>query len=289
MEHYFLNFPVFNYNGYTSVNILDRVAFADKYKTNPALFHMYQIPDGKTAAMVAHDLYGKPQYEWVIYLFNDIIDPYYQWPLSSTQFVDFINDKYGSFESAQLPIYHFENNWYQHTLDILDTNGYAALPANLKKYWKPQILPGNKVFSYVRTPAGTTTTTNFIIQFTTSNLTGTFKSDGVLQGPTGQCQFVYFNKPKTIYTHKIKGSFAPGDTINAYVDKTVKHFDDDPVSFTVDSLSTTFTIDPLEQVYFTGISNLDFETRLNNKKGTIKLLKAKYLPDIEQAFSKAFA
>ena len=97
---YFDNFPVILYDSvgqgkYKDVtNLLRLVAMRSKVKSNTLMFDTYDVKEGETPEMIADKLYGDPELHWVILLVNDITDRYHQWPMSTPQFLAFVNDKY---------------------------------------------------------------------------------------------------------------------------------------------------------------------------------------------------
>ena len=107
---YFANFPVIAYdsvgNGEFKVvtNLLKRVALRSKVKSNTLLFDTYDVKEGETPESVAYKLYDDSELHWVILLINDITDRYHQWPMSSSQFLAFINDKYSDVDAT----HHYE-------------------------------------------------------------------------------------------------------------------------------------------------------------------------------------
>ena len=98
---YFEQFPLIPYdsagdgNSKDVTNIFRRVAVRAKVKTNTALFDTYDVKDGETPEMIADRLYDDAKLHWVVLLFNEIHDRYHQWPMSTIQFEDYLNDKYG--------------------------------------------------------------------------------------------------------------------------------------------------------------------------------------------------
>ena len=54
----------------------------------------YSVKDGETPEGLAYKVYGNSNYHWIILLLNDIQNIYYDWPLSSVAFNEFVNDKY---------------------------------------------------------------------------------------------------------------------------------------------------------------------------------------------------
>ena len=58
--------------------------------------------------VLAYKYYGDTIYTWTIFLVNNIVDPYWEWPLSYKDFREYMTDKYGSIEKAQSQIHHYE-------------------------------------------------------------------------------------------------------------------------------------------------------------------------------------
>jgi hypothetical protein len=75
-------------------NILVRAKFSNYLKDREGLFEQYQIEDGERPDTLAHKIYGRSDLHWVILLFNEIIDPYYQWPMSTDELNRFVAYKY---------------------------------------------------------------------------------------------------------------------------------------------------------------------------------------------------
>ena len=107
---YFANFPLIPYdsvgNGEFKVvtNLLKRVALRSKIKSNILLFDTYDVREGETPESIADKLYDDSELHWVILLINDITDRYHQWPMSSSQFLAFLNDKYSDVDAT----HHYE-------------------------------------------------------------------------------------------------------------------------------------------------------------------------------------
>ena len=99
---YFANFPLIPYDSvgdgnYKLVtNLMKRVALRSKVRTNTLLYDTYDVKEGETPEMIADKLYGDPNLHWIIMYVNGITDRYHQWPLSTPQFLAFLNDKYSN-------------------------------------------------------------------------------------------------------------------------------------------------------------------------------------------------
>jgi len=108
---YFEKFPqtLYSLDDRTSVqvvtNILQRVIIKDTIKNNLSLFDEYDIIDGETPEIVAHKFYNNAGYHWLILHMNDIIDPRFDWPLSTRMLNQYIQSKYND----ALDIHHYED------------------------------------------------------------------------------------------------------------------------------------------------------------------------------------
>ena len=85
-------------------NLLKRVALRSKVRTNALLFDTYNVKEGQTPEEIANKLYGDPNLHWVVMYVNGIVDRYHQWPMTTPQFLDFINEKYSDPDS----LHHYE-------------------------------------------------------------------------------------------------------------------------------------------------------------------------------------
>ena len=103
MANYFNFFPATFYNtsdtGTTLdivTNIIARYNFNPSLKKNTSIFYPYKIKDSDTPESIAHKLYGSPERHWIVLMFNDIIDPQYDWPMTYSIFNDFVDKKYAA-------------------------------------------------------------------------------------------------------------------------------------------------------------------------------------------------
>jgi len=100
MAKYFNYFPTTFYNNSntslsldTVTNIIARFSFENSLKEKSAIFYPYDIQDGDTPETIANKYYGTPEKHWIVLMFNDIIDPQYDWPLDQRTFISYVNDK----------------------------------------------------------------------------------------------------------------------------------------------------------------------------------------------------
>ena len=81
-------------NAIVLTNLLARAELVQNLMTNPLMFYDYDIQDGDTPDIVASKYYGDSYRYWLILFSNQILDPQWQWPLSSQQFTLYLTDKY---------------------------------------------------------------------------------------------------------------------------------------------------------------------------------------------------
>ena len=97
---FFDKFPLLRYdiskdgNRKLAVDILKRVVFRNEVRNQGKLFRNYTIKDGETPEQVAYSLYGECELHWILLLMNEIIDPYFEWPMSESQLNDYVTKKY---------------------------------------------------------------------------------------------------------------------------------------------------------------------------------------------------
>jgi hypothetical protein len=84
----------------TVTNIIARFGFEKKLKENSSAFYKYTIKDSDTPEIIAAKFYDHVERHWIVLLFNDIIDPQYDWPLDSRTLIRYINTKYSANQYA---------------------------------------------------------------------------------------------------------------------------------------------------------------------------------------------
>ena len=107
---YFENFPdiIYDINGdgnfQITKNLLRRVALREKVRTNTLLYDTYDVKEGETPESIAHRFYGDAELHWIILMVNNITDRYHEWPMTTPQFLEFVNDKYDNVDAT----HHYE-------------------------------------------------------------------------------------------------------------------------------------------------------------------------------------
>lgn len=103
MSKYFSYFPITSYTTSPSgdsidlvTNIMTRFKMEESFKENTAVFNKYTIKDGDTPESIAYNFYGDVEYHWVVLLYNNILDPQFNWPLEDRSLSRYINSRYES-------------------------------------------------------------------------------------------------------------------------------------------------------------------------------------------------
>lgn len=109
---YFSKFPKFEYtqNNKTSLvtDILRRSLFISEYTPHTDLYSSYTILDGETPQSLAYKYYGAATYHWVILMFNEIHNPYFEWPVDALTLKNICIEKYT--ETTMYMVKHYELN-----------------------------------------------------------------------------------------------------------------------------------------------------------------------------------
>ena len=95
---YFKNFPNISIpiegNEVSVKDILRRVKISDEVFENDSVYDYYRLSDGETLRDVARKTYGDEKLDWVLILYNSIIDPFFSTPLNTNEFEEFVESKY---------------------------------------------------------------------------------------------------------------------------------------------------------------------------------------------------
>lgn len=93
-SRYFSYLPKIYYDNKIVVNITRRVKILNFLHGKPGNYMAYTIKEGEKAEDIAYYYYQDIGKVWLVYLANDIIDPYSQWPMNNETFNQYIISKY---------------------------------------------------------------------------------------------------------------------------------------------------------------------------------------------------
>lgn len=112
---YFKRFPTIYYpvtiNGVKQYSVLKdvtiNVRFIKEFVSNITLYDLYDIVDGETPEVISEKFYGTPLYHWILMLVNERYDYLEDFPLTYSNLLDVVKNKYG--EENAYHTHHYEN------------------------------------------------------------------------------------------------------------------------------------------------------------------------------------
>lgn len=108
-------------------NITTRFTFEQKFKENTSVYYKYDIEDGDTPETLSYKLYGSPEKHWVILLMNDIVDPFFDWPLKQQNVIKFVDNKYSANANVGQTGYEWAasniHSYYKIRTQTINSNG----------------------------------------------------------------------------------------------------------------------------------------------------------------------
>lgn len=113
MKHYFEYLPRVDYDmgragvKQRAVDISRRFVIENLIKDKPVIYRTYFCA-GDRPDQVAEKVYGDALLDWLILMTNQVIDPFFQWPMDHFQFTEHIKAKYGSLSVAHQTVHHYE-------------------------------------------------------------------------------------------------------------------------------------------------------------------------------------
>ena len=109
-EQFFKHFPTIDYdptgNKQTKSikDILIRIKVKDKVRNQNVIFSKYDVKEGQRPEDVAFEQYGDAGLHWIVLMMNEIVDPYYEWPLGLRDLERFVASKYTDVNA----VHHYE-------------------------------------------------------------------------------------------------------------------------------------------------------------------------------------
>ena len=96
---YFDTFPLvvasdYKNNAILLTNLMARVEIIPSLLRNPLLFYSYDLKESDRPDILSHKYYDDSNKYWMILYANEIMDPLYDWPLTSQQFDAYLKNKY---------------------------------------------------------------------------------------------------------------------------------------------------------------------------------------------------
>lgn len=285
---FFNKLPIISYNGQVVRNLLAKTRLTDQTRKNYNIFHPYTLSEHDRIDRVSYHYYDNVDYMWLIYLANDIVDPYYDFYLPDIDFEKYITDKYGSIAEAQQQIVYWRNAWDLDDSE-LQVSTYDALPSYAKKYYDPKVDDNNNTFSYGRKQVDWRVETNAIAATSIANSNGTFtvgervsqtyNSNGAIS-----CNAVctFSNSTHATFQHTVGSDVLAS---NSSVVLTVTGLTSNATA-NVQTVSITRAIPLSEIVYWTPVTAYDDELERNTQKKTIEMIDVRVKGEVESQLKK---
>tara|TARA_R100001126_G_scaffold100486_1_gene78366 strand:+ start:581 stop:1228 length:648 start_codon:yes stop_codon:yes gene_type:complete len=100
-------------------NIFRRVKLRDDLQNSFTVFDRYEIPEGARPDIVAEELYGNAEFDWIVLTVAGILNVRNQWPLNNRDLYNYCLDKYGE---------SLNSNRFFETTEVKDSNDRLILP-----------------------------------------------------------------------------------------------------------------------------------------------------------------
>jgi hypothetical protein len=106
---YFDLFPKLLYtldkkNDKLTTDLFRRLKIRSSILSEASLYDVYDVQEGDTPESIAFKHFGDTELHWVILILNNITDRFYDWPLTSYEFNEYLNNKYENIYD----IHHYE-------------------------------------------------------------------------------------------------------------------------------------------------------------------------------------
>lgn len=277
MPGYFNYFPSTNYNNNLATNLIAKIKFDQSVLRNLAVFYNYNIKQGERADQIALKYYEDPLLDWLIYLANDITDPYLEWYMTQEQFIEFVKEKYGSVEKAQEKIAFYRNN-YKEDDTILSTTQYDNLSYLVKKYYRPVIGLSNNIVSYVRKELDQVLENNKVVVLNVGAPQNFIEEEKITQGNV--FGFVSQVGSNSLTITKVTGTFSNtanvvGSDSNTTSNVTIVNVVSQPINV-------------VESSFWEAVSYYKYEEELNESRSIIRILDKSYVGKIEKDIRELF-
>lgn len=269
MGRYFDRFPLVNYDGMPAKNLLTKVDFTQESMRDIYSNFDYVLEAGMNRPdMVSYSYYDSSQYDWLIYLSNNVIDPYHDFYLSADDFREFINGKYGSHDIARNTTLFYRNDWASDE-SLISEAVYESLSANIRKYWKPVVNNTQQIIGYDRVKEDWIVSTNKIVSLKLTDVSVLTGATAVQQTSSGAVGSVISvdTTTNTVVVQHVTGEFVAdgSDTI-------------EEVTLMQQAISDD------EAPFWAAVKAYDYEEEKNELKRYVNIIKRSYLPDVERLF-----
>lgn len=271
---YFDRFPITEYGGQAVRNILAKVDLTDQSKKNIYTLYDFTLQEGLTRPdVLSNNYYDDPNFDWVFYLVNNVVDPYYSFYLEDDVFEQYIVKKYGSKQVAEQTIAFYRNNWYLLDDSSITVDIYSSLSPKLQEYYAPVTNTDSSIIRYQRRKEDWIRSTNAIVEFTLGDISNYTVGQRITQASSSASATIrsidIINNILTV--HHLAGTFVEG----ALGDTTITN---------VNTIHTN--ISSSEANFWQAVTAYEFEQEKNEIKKQIFVLPSDYLATFDGEFAQ---
>ena len=285
---YFSKVPLVNYGGQSARNLLAKAQLTPKTKQTTTLFYPYTMNADDRIDVLSYKYYDNPDYAWLIWMVNEVVDPYYDMALSEDNFKAYIIKKYGSIQTAQTRIKYWRNDWSEDDTTLTPIE-YNALPCyydsvnkinvNTKKYYDPTLDVFNNIYGYSRKKEDWILATNRAATFSCTT-TGQFIEGEKIRKNVSNYGYVVFSNGTEMTIQHVTGVISNGDTLEGV---------ESGATCTVTSVPyVQITIPAEEMQFWSPVTYYEFEQEQNEKKKEIVLVDNRYKQSVEDELARVF-
>lgn len=148
-------YPYINYNNQKATYILGKAELVSKYLKDYNTFYYYTIKEGERADIVAYNEYNDSSLDWIIYLINNVTDPYYDWYMTPENFISYLESKYNTsaYKLTSLTIPTSIHHYYytglpSDTPDIIASYNYTMTPGTYSALGNPPGWTPKSIWEY---------------------------------------------------------------------------------------------------------------------------------------------
>ena len=134
---YFNSFPLvvasdYKNNAILLTNLMARVDIIPSLLKNPLLFYSYDLKESDRPDIIAHKYYDDSDKYWMVLYANEIMDPLYDWPLTSQQFDAYLKNKYSVAAGGDAFVLTYTTSTVQEYRKIITTYDSTSLETTTK-------------------------------------------------------------------------------------------------------------------------------------------------------------
>jgi hypothetical protein len=134
---YFDTFPLviasdYKNNAILLTNLMARVQIIPSLLRNPLLFYSYDLKESDRPDIIANKYYDDSNKYWMVLFANEIMDPLYDWPLTSQQFDAYLKNKYSQAAGGDAFVLTYTTSTVQEYRKTITTYDSTSLETTTK-------------------------------------------------------------------------------------------------------------------------------------------------------------